>query len=113
MSTRSTVAYEDDNGKTIGVYCHYDGFPSRMLPILKNMTFEDVKAMVEDALCNGGLRYIEHDSTYETYMEHCERSMWLHETPFAKLNESDYTYVKRKNNTIFATDSQNNILEDG
>lgn len=113
MATRSTIAYEDDNGKTVGVYCHWDGYPSHMLPILKQMTFDEIKEMVEDALTNGGLRCINEDLTYETYCEFSQRSQWLHDTPFAKLNETDYTYVKRKNNTIFATDSRDNILEDG
>lgn len=111
MSTRSSIGYETDNGGCVAVYCHYDGFPSRMLPILKKMTFEEVKTMVEDALHNGGLRYVEHDSTYQTYGEECGYNDWRYDTVFANLNGTDYAYYKRKDGTVFVTDFSGREVE--
>jgi hypothetical protein len=111
MSTRSSIGYETDNGGCVAVYCHYDNFPSRMLPIIKNMTFEQVKEMVDDALHNGGLKYIEHDLTYETFNEKSGYNDWKHDTAFAHINGTDYAYYKRKDGTVFATDFNGRELE--
>lgn len=111
MATRATIGYETDNGGCVAVYCHYDNFPSRILPILKKMTFEEVKAMVEDALYNGGLRYIEGDLSYETFEEKSGYHVWRYDTAFANLNGTDYAYYKRKDGTVFATDFNGHELE--
>ena len=103
MSTRSVIAYEDDNGNCVGVYCHYDGMPSHMYPIIDCMTYDDVKDMVEDALISGGLRSIGDDETYDTFEEKSDRERWLHTSAHAHDNGVDYTYFKRKDGSIFAT----------
>ena len=111
MATRSSIGYETDNGGCVAVYCHYDGYPVKMLPIIKKMTFEEVKAMVEDALHNGGLRYVEHDLTYETYKEESGYDDWKYNTAFANLNGTDYAYYKRKDGTVFVSDFSGRELE--
>jgi hypothetical protein len=117
MATRSSIGYETDNGGCVAVYCHFDGYPSHMLPVLKQMSFEEVKAMVEDALHNGGLRNVNEDLTYQTYghkLTYGEESGyndWKHNTAFAHINETDYAYYKRKDGTVFATDFNGRELE--
>lgn len=103
MATRSVIAYEDDNGNCVGVYCHYDGYPKHMFPIMDTMSYNDVKTMVEYSLANGGIRSIESDGEYETFNEPSNRDQWLYTSVFANLNGVDYTYVKRKDGSIFAT----------
>ena len=34
MSTRSGIAFQDKNGKIVGIYCHSDGYPSYVGRIL-------------------------------------------------------------------------------
>jgi hypothetical protein len=103
MSTRSAIAYEDDNGNCVGVYCHFDGYPSHMFPIIKSMQHEEVKSMVETALVEGGLRSITNETVYETYKEKGPRGQWLYTSIFAHENNLDYTYFKRKDGSVFAT----------
>lgn len=111
MSTRSSIGYQADNGDCIAVYCHWDGWPDYMLPILKEMTFEQIKEMVEVGLYNGGLRCVNQDLTYETFGEKSNYKDWLRSTAFANLNGTDYAYLKRKDGTIFATDSNGRVIE--
>lgn len=35
MGTRSAIGYRQPSGAVRAVYCHYDGYPSHQLPILK------------------------------------------------------------------------------
>lgn len=105
MATRSSIGYETDDGGCIGVYCQWDGYPKHMLPILKEMTFEQVKEMIEDALMDGGLRCVNENLTYETYQEQSAYDDWRYNTAFANLNGTDYAYYKRKDGSVFATDS--------
>ncbi len=103
MATRSVIAYEDDNGNCVGVYCHWDGYPKHMYPIIDSMSYDDVKDMVEDALISGGLRSIENDESYDTFEEKSDRERWLYTSAHAHDNGVDYTYFKRKDGSIFAT----------
>jgi hypothetical protein len=112
MSTRCTIGYEDANGNTIGVYCHFDGYPKHMLPIIRKMDYDFLVEMVEDALVNDGLRGVTDEYNYETYKKESPRDYWLHTTPFAKLNDTDFCYIKRKNNTVFATSNGGTVICD-
>lgn len=103
MATRSVIAYEDEEGNCVGVYCHYDGYPKHMFPIVDTMSYDDVRTMVEYSLVNGGIRGIESDGEYETFNEPSKRHQWLHTSVFANLNGVDYTYIKKKDGSIFAT----------
>ena len=58
MATRSTIGYETADGGYVGVYCHYDGYPDHMGPILHRMFHADVVIMVNKALAVGGIRSI-------------------------------------------------------
>lgn len=106
MATRSSVGYETESGGCIAVYCHYDGFPDHMAPILNNLTYDEVKDMVETALVEGGLRGINDDGTYETFQEQSDSFQWRYDTAFANINGTDYAYLKRKDGSLFISDFQ-------
>lgn len=103
MSTRCVIGYEDDNEKYVGVYCHYDGYPKHMFPIVDTMSYDDVRTMVEYSLVNGGIRGVENDGEYETFNEPSKRNEWLFTSAFAHENGVDYTYMKKKDGSIFVT----------
>lgn len=47
MSTNATISVALNNGRFANIYCHYDGQPARMLPILANYTDEQLLAAKE------------------------------------------------------------------
>jgi hypothetical protein len=47
MSTRAQIAIEVRPGEWAQIYCHYDGYPSHMLPALAPWTPEDILAARE------------------------------------------------------------------
>ena len=53
MSTRSRIAYKNENGHYVSVYCHWDGYPACngkiLLECYRNMD------MVRDLISNGNL----------------------------------------------------------
>lgn len=110
MSTRCSIGYEDDDGNYVGVYCHYDGYPKAMFPALDCRTYEEVKEIVETALYEGGLRTFD-DAEFITFQEPCQREQWLFKSVFAHENKVDYTYMKRKDGSIFATSCSGREIE--
>ena len=93
MSTHSTIGYETADGGYVGVYCHYDGYPSNIGPALHAMYHIDVMQMVEQALRNGGIRCINGPDSFELFNERSDRTEWLHDRwPEC---EEDYAYRKR------------------
>ena len=69
MATRSTIGYETADGGYVGVYCHYDGYPENMGPILHGMFHADVVIMVSKALSQGGIRCVEHGGGYDIFKD--------------------------------------------
>lgn len=67
MATRSTIGYETLEGGYRGVYCHYDGYESHMVPILSEMLHAQVAIMVERAIATAGIRTIDTDGNYELF----------------------------------------------
>lgn len=48
MSTRSFIGYQNENGFIDYVYCHFDGYPSNILPLLENYnSLQSIKELVE------------------------------------------------------------------
>ena len=47
MSTRAQIAIEIGPGEWARIYCHYDGYPSHLLPALAPWTPEDILAVKE------------------------------------------------------------------
>ena len=48
MATRSAIGYQEPDGSTTAVYCHWDGSPEHQLPILEKHynSLEKVKALI-------------------------------------------------------------------
>jgi hypothetical protein len=100
MATRSTVGYEDADGGYVGVYCHYDGYPDYMGPILHAMLHADVVVMVSRALQGGGLRCVNEDGTYEIFND----KGYAAETTWPCCPE-EFAYRKRLDGRVEWTDS--------
>ena len=47
MSTRAQIAIQTGPGEWAHIYCHFDGYPSHMLPALAPWTPEDILAAKE------------------------------------------------------------------
>ena len=56
MSTHSTIGYELPGGSYAGVYCHYDGYPEHIVPVILKLGHDGVMMAVEKALLEGGFR---------------------------------------------------------
>jgi hypothetical protein len=68
MSTHSTIGYELPGGSYAGVYCHYDGYPEHIVPVLLKLGHDGVMMAVEKALLEGGFRVFDEDEM-ETFVE--------------------------------------------
>ena len=64
MGTRSAIGYLTEDGDTVAVYCHWDGYPEHQLPILQKhyTTTDAVKALIEP----GSMSCLRTRSTWET-----------------------------------------------
>jgi len=98
MSTRSIICAESLNGDDVGVYCHYDGYPNHMLPILKEMSHDKVMDMITDGNKNGGLRMIKDFGSYETFDEPGEDMSGS----FGDVGDmgTEYSFLKKLDGTI-------------
>ena len=109
MSTHSTIGYETEDGGYVGVYCQFDGYPTHMLPILKQTPLEIVRSEVERALVEGGLRAIDF-GVWETYGDaHGDRSKreeWIHQSWPCHANE--YNYRVRLDGSVECVDFDGN-----
>lgn len=97
MATRSTIGYETKDGGYIGVYCHYDGYPSHMLPQLKEMSWEELSLQVNRALLQGGGRSLQ-GCEMETYNEPSHPKQWLRDT--WPCTAEEFNYRKRLDGTV-------------
>jgi hypothetical protein len=109
MSTRSTIGYETADGGYVGVYCHFDGYPSNIGPSLHEMLHADVVIMVEKALRRGGMRCLNGPGDFEDYNERSEREHWLHDT-WPERNE-DYAYRKCLDGRVEFIDGSDTVFE--
>ena len=58
MATRSVIGYMQTDGSFIGCYCHYDGYPRHMGPLLRGMVAEDIRILVNQGIMKGGVRAV-------------------------------------------------------
>lgn len=113
MATRSTIGYETADGGYVGVYCHYDGYPDYMGPILSAMLHADVVIMVSKGLAGGGIRCVfEGDSErglsggYEVF-DDGQRDP---DTVWPRRPE-EYAYRKRWDGSLEYIDSTGNVYQ--
>ena len=107
MATRSVIGYIQEDGSYLGVYCHYDGYPSGVGSFLLKMNPEDIKTMVTAGIIKGGIRSIY--SSDLTEVEYFNEA-W----PEAKRTElpggEEYDYILDTDGTLTCTDSQGNDI---
>jgi hypothetical protein len=97
MSTKSCVGYEKENGDYVGCYCHYDGYPERMIPNLIKFSYEDIVKNVDYGIANGGIKCI--SKMFEFYEEPSDPTCWGYDhLPFHF--QFSYVYVVKKDGTI-------------
>ena len=112
MATRSTIGYETQDGNYVGVYCHYDGYPDHMGPVLSAMLHADVVIMVSKGLAGGGIRSVfEPDSEgrpggYEVF-DDGQRDP---DTVWPRRPE-EYAYRKRWDGGLEYIDTTGNVYE--
>ena len=111
MSTHSTVGYELPGGGYAGCYCHFDGYPDHMLPVLSSMTHEQVMIVVERGLIGAGLRGVESFEDYETFNDKLGESSTRDEmvvTDWPNVR-NEYNYRKRLDGGVDCMDSRGNV----
>jgi len=103
MSTHSTIGYELPGGSYAGVYCHYDGYPEHIVPVLLKLGHDGVMMAVEKALLEGGFRFFD-KAEVQTFVEcHGEQEATtrfqtvLDEWP---CTSEEYNYIIRLNGTV-------------
>jgi hypothetical protein len=107
MATRGVVGYIQEDGTFLGVYVHYDCYPSGVGSFLLKMNTEDIKTMVTAGIIRGGIRAINSTSLddVEYFHEH-----W----PEAKRTElpggEEYDYILDTDGSLTCTDSQGNDI---
>ena len=107
MATRSTIGYETADGGYVGVYCHYDGYPDHMGPILHRMFHADVVIMVSKALAVGGIRSIDTDGTFDLFNDPSSAAA---ETQWPCCPE-EYAYRKCLDGRVEWTDDSRSFSE--
>lgn len=110
MATRSTIGYETADGKYRGVYCHYDGYPKHMGPILSEMLHADVAIMVERAIGSGGIRGIDEGGSYELFNDGGACGRQIEEWPCCP---EEYAYRKLYDGRLELTRDGHTIEEWG
>ena len=106
MATRGTIGYETPVGGLVGVYCHYDSYPSHMAPILHEMFHIDVVIMVNRALAGGGIRSVREVNDYDLFNDRdtlAARSEW-------PARPDEYAYRKRLDGRLEYIDSDDTIF---
>jgi len=106
MATRGTIGYETQDGGYVGVYCHYDSYPSRMGPILHGMFHIDVVLMVNRALACGGIRSVSGGGDYDLFNDGDDT--YVHTEWPTRPNA--YTYRKRIDGRLEYIDSSDTVL---
>lgn len=90
MSTRSTIAIKNKDGKYEAVYCHFDGYPAGVGAQL--VTRFNTEELVRELLAGGDLRAIPDQMEPEYYPQsYALRATDIQE--MAQRNGSDYLYI--------------------
>jgi hypothetical protein len=107
MATRGVVGYIQEDGTFLGVYVHYDCYPSGVGSILLKMHSEDIRTMVTMGIMKGGIRAI--NSPLLDGVEYFNED-W----PEAKRTElpggEEYDYILDTDGTLTCTDSEGNDI---
>jgi hypothetical protein len=105
MATRGTIGYETQDGGYVGVYCHYDSYPSNMGPTLHGMFHIDVVLMVNRALAVGGIRWVAGVNDYDLFND----GPTVVHTEWPARRE-EYAYRKRIDGRLEYIDSSDTVF---
>ena len=107
MATRGVVGYIQEDGTFLGVYVHYDCYPSGVGSNLLKMNPEDIRSMVTAGIMKGGIRAINSPDLAE--VEYFNEA-W----PEAKRSQlpggEEYDYILDTDGSLTCTDSQGNDI---
>lgn len=106
MSTRSIIAFANENGTLDAVYCHYDGYPEYMYPTITNLLETKgsayLKLMIVRAQTEGGIRTIS-PMEVETFGEKSNPSEWSYtreQIESGDFGPCECVYIVDQSNTI-------------
>ena len=107
MATRSVIGYIQEDGSYLGVYCHYDGYPSGVGSYLLKMNPEDIKTMVTAGIIKGGIR-----SIYSPDLAEVEyfNEAWSEAKRTQLPGGEEYDYILDTDGSLTCTDSQGNDI---
>ena len=107
MATRSVIGYIQEDGSYLGVYCHYDGYPSGVGSFLLKMNPEDIKTMVTAGIIKGGIRAINSPSLDD--VEYFNE-VWPHARRTQLPGGEEYDYILDTDGTLTCTDRDGNDI---
>ena len=91
MGTRANIYVETEPGEYLGTYCHYDGYPSHMFPVLTRMDHDRLLGHVLIAMTRGGVRIIK--DIFTEYLNDTVPAVMTN--PAMEDWGPDYVYIKR------------------
>ncbi len=107
MATRSVIGYIQEDGSYLGVYCHYDGYPSGVGSFLLKMNPEDIKTMVTAGIIKGGIRSIY--SSDLTEVEYFDET-WPEARRTQLPGGEEYDYILDTDGSLTCTDRDGNDI---
>lgn len=90
MGTRSNIYVETERNGYIGTYCHFDGYPGYMYPLLTGMDKDSLLSLILIAAPRGGFHALEEPET-TTY---CEEMPCLLTDPDECTWSAEFVWVK-------------------
>ena len=98
VGTRSNIYVETKPGTYLGTYCHFDGYPSYMLPILKDMTNDKLTGCILTAIPRGGFRVLDERLDKIDYLN--DNFICILTDPCEEDMGPDFVYIKQFNGSI-------------
>jgi len=101
VSTSACIFVETSETEHIGVYCHYDGYPSAKVEELLRMGYDDVHALVLKSGITGGLRCLR---SIDGKPEMLRQETAYYFDPYSGClffkEGVEYIYIKQKDGTV-------------
>ena len=98
MGTRSNIYVETEPGTYLGTYCHFDGYPSYMVPILKDLTSDELTGCILLAIPRGGFRVLDEEIDKIDYLN--DNCICVLTNPCEEDMGPDFVYIKQFDGTI-------------
>ena len=109
MGTRSNVYVETEPGTYLGTYCHYDGYPSNMFPVLSEIDSETLLTHILIAAPQGGFRVLGIEGT--EYLGDYSYPCVLQNPSMVDMGP-EYVYIKRLDGRVQWRDTYEDYAPD-